>query len=178
MKYFSSVCSWYCYHHNVFIACHPLMWGCVEHTPDMTVPQGHGNGIQMLTIHEITGKRLTVCKQGLRWDQPWKAQLKEVLLRRDAGRRCLALKEQDRIPGTGSIVKVSNKGNKKGAAVETTPGSCQSSEQSLMGGAEWEQTRELRAVHLLPYSVYPGTDWKNMSCLVKGSGSTQHPSPG
>lgn len=62
--------------------------------------------------------------------------------------------------------------------MQTTPGSCQSSERSLMRGAEGEQTRELRAAYWLPCTVYPGTDGKNMSCLVKRSGSTQHPSPG
>lgn len=40
----------------------------------------------------------------------------------------MALKEQDMIPGIENIIKVSNKGNEKGVAVGTSPGSCQSSE--------------------------------------------------
>lgn len=152
------------------------MWGCVEHAADVASPQGNGNGIQM--IHEITIKLLRVCKHGLQWGQPWKAQLKEVFDRRETGESCLALKEPDRIPGIGSTVKVSDKAGAGGSSTRTIV--------RHQKGAQWEEQNESKWPSrelcicgrvLVPCTVCPGTDQKNMSCLVKGSGSTRPPSP-
>lgn len=177
---FWSVCSWYCYHHNLlFIECHPFLWGCVEHTPDRVFLQGNENEIQMVMIHEITIKLLRVCKHGLQWDQPWKAQPKEMFDRRARGESCLALKEQDIFPGTGSIVKVSNKRNRKVGGRRANTKIHQLSKRSIVETNRMS-TNDLvqSSVCLVPCAVCPGTDWKNMSCLVKGSGSMRLPRPG
>lgn len=121
VNYFWSVCSWCCYHHNIlFIECHLLMRGCVEHTPDRAFPRGNGNGIQMVTIHETTIKLLRVCERGLQWAQSWKARLKEVDDSRGRGKSCLALKQQDMFAGIKSIMKVSSERNKKAGSREKT----------------------------------------------------------
>lgn len=82
VKYFWSVDSQYCHHHNLlFIECHLFRWSCAEHTSDRASIQGNRNGIQMVMIHEIMIKFLGLCKRALWWwDQPWIAQGKEAFL--------------------------------------------------------------------------------------------------
>ena len=134
MYYFWSACSWYCYHHNLlFIECHPFMWGCVEHTPDKVFPEGNGNEIQMVMIHEITIKLLRVCEHGLPWDQLWKAQSKEIFDRRRRRETCLALKEQDTFQVWGASWRPATKGVKRWREEERTPGWHQPSERSTVG---------------------------------------------
>lgn len=97
---------------------------CGTHTRQ-GLPRGNGNGIQMVMIHEITIQLLRVCKHGLQWDQPWKAQLKEVFDRRGRGKCCLALKQQDLFPGIKASWRSAAKGIKRWE-VERKPGSHQS----------------------------------------------------
>lgn len=152
------------------------MWGCGEHTADVASPQGNGNGIQM--IHEITIKLLRVCKHGLQWGQPWKAQLKEAFDRRERGESRLALKEPDRIAGIGSTMKVSDQGGVGGGSAWTIIGhqkGAQWEEQNESKGSSWELC--ICGHSPVPWTVCPGTHRKNMSCLVKGSDSTWPPSP-
>lgn len=134
MDYFWSVCSWCCYHHNLlFIECHLFMWGCVEHTPDKVFPQGNGNEIQMVMIHDITIKLLRVCEHGLPWDQPWKAQSKEIFDRSGGRESCLALKEQDTFQVWGASWRSATKGVKRWREEEGTPGWRQPPERSTVG---------------------------------------------
>lgn len=140
MCYFWSICSWYCYHHNLlFIECHPFMWGCVEHTPDKVFPEGNGNEIQMVMIHEITIKLLRVCEHGLPWDQLWKAQSKEIFDRRGRRESCLALKEQDALQVWGALWRSETKGVKRWREEERMPGWHRHQKGVLWGEAGWGQ---------------------------------------
>lgn len=170
MYYFWSVCSWYCYHHNLlFIECHPFIWDCVEHTPDRVFPQGNGNEIQMVMIHEITIKLLRVCKRGLQWDQPWKAQLKEVFDRRGRGESCLTLKEQDMFQVREASWRSATKGIKSGGWKWEHQDDSGHPKGASWGGAEWGQVAPSRVVHLW---LYPGA-----MCYLSWDGLKGHVLP-
>lgn len=147
-------------------------------------PQGNGNEIQMVTIHEITRKLLRVCKRGLQWDQPWKAQRKEVFDRTGRGGSCLALEEWDPFPGTGSIVKVSDKTIKNKSGRWKREHQDDWAIRKEHGGEEKNEDKwaspELCICGwgLVPCAVRPGANWRNTPCLVKGGGCIWLPRPG
>lgn len=79
--------------------------------------------------------------------------------RRARGESCLALKEQDIFPGTGSIVKVSNKRNRKVGGRRANTEIHQLSKRSIVETNRMS-TNDLvqSSVCLVPCAVCPGTD--------------------
>ena len=183
MDYFWSVCSWCCYHHNLlFIECHLFMWGCVEHTPDKVFPQGNGNEIQMVMIHDITIKLLRVCEHGLPWDRPWKDQSKEIFDRRGRRESCLALKEKIRFR-YGEHREGQQQKEWKGGGRKRAHQDGSATGKEYRGEKQDEDTGPsagscVRDCNLLPGAVCPGVDRKDTSCLIKGSVSLRLPRPG